>query len=229
MRFRDRRDAGQRLAAALGGLRDENVVVLALPRGGVPVAAEIATELRAPLDVLLVRKIGVPTQPEVAMGAVVEGDDPIVVRNEQVIRLSWVSADEFRNELRRQVAEIARRRQRYRTGPPLDCAGRTVVLVDDGIATGATMRAAIRGLRQRKPKRLVVAVPVAPPSVLAELGNEADAVICLTQPSDFAAIGLFYNDFRQTEDEEVVALLDASRRALAGSNKRPGKEDLSGS
>lgn len=215
MTFRDRRDAGARLASALGNLEGEDAVILALPRGGIPVAAEIALSLRAPMDVLLVRKIGVPSQPELAMGAVVEGREPIVVRNEHIIRLSWVSAREFEQASREEIAEIDRRRKRYQSGPPLDVEGRTVILVDDGIATGATMRAAVRGLKQRKPKRIVVAVPVAPPDVVAEFGEEADAVVCLEQPHDFRAIGFHYRDFHQIGDDEVMEILAAVREAHA--------------
>ncbi len=226
MSFRDRRDAGARLADALGDLRGEDVVVLALPRGGVPVAAEIALRLRAPMDVLLVRKIGVPARPELAMGAVVEGMDPIIVRNEHIIRLSWVSAAEFEQASRKEIAEIDRRRKRYQSGPPLDVEGRTVVLVDDGIATGATMRAAIKGLKERKPKRIVVAVPVAPPDVVAELGSEADSVVCLEQPADLGAIGFYYQDFSQLDDDAVVAILAATRERAA-ERRGPAADRLS--
>ena len=222
MTFDDRKDAGRRLSSRLDHFKGEDVVVLALPRGGVPVAAEIASHLRAPMDILLVRKIGVPQQPELAMGAVVEADEPIAVRNDHVIRLSWVSAAEFQRAFEREVAEIERRRKRYRSGMPLNVTGRVVVLVDDGAATGATMRAAIKGLRQREPKRIVVAVPVAPPDVIAGLRSEADEVICLDQPRGFEAIGFYYRDFRQLDDEEVIETLERARGNRDG-EPRAGK------
>lgn len=214
MPFVDRADAGRRLAAALVDLRNEDAVVLALPRGGVPVAAEIARSLGAPLDVTLVRKIGVPTHPELAMGAVVDGGDPIVVRNDEIIRIARISEHAFDSACYREVAEIERRRARYRgTAPPVAVEGRTVVLVDDGIATGATMRAAIRGLRRRRPKRIVAAIPLAPHEAIAELKGEADVVVCLEEPASFEAIGFHYEDFRQLSDEDVVTILDAVRAA----------------
>lgn len=216
MIFVDRRDAGKRLAALLDHLKGEDVVVLALPRGGVPVAAEIASHLAAPMGLLLVRKIGVPSQPELAMGAVVDAKEPIVVRNDHIIRLSWVSAAEFQRACDQEIAELDRRRKRYQSGEPVEVSGRVVVLVDDGIATGATMRAAIMGLRQRNPKMIVVAVPVAPPSAIAGLRAEADDVVCPEQPENFMAIGAFYQDFRQLGDEEVVEILAGMSRGPAG-------------
>ena len=217
MVFADRRDAGKRLAAALDHLKGEDVVVLALPRGGVPVAAEIASHLGAPMDLMLVRKIGVPSQPELAMGAVVDAKEPIVVRNEHIIRLSWVSASEFRAACTREISELERRRKRYGRDAPIEVSGRVVVLVDDGIATGATMRAAVKALRQRDPKMIVVAVPVAPPGAVFELGREADDVVCPEQPENFDAIGSFYRDFRQLTDEEVIDMLAEARRGDDGS------------
>ncbi|HVZ53342.1 MAG TPA: phosphoribosyltransferase family protein [Pseudolabrys sp.] len=208
MPFKDRIDAGRRLARALASYKDKQPVVLALPRGGVPVAAVIADALDAPLDLILVRKIGVPDQPELAMGAVVDGPSPMVVRNEHVISLTGVSAREFNAVRDREVAELERRRKLYvgeRPHPAI--AGNTAIVVDDGVATGATTRAALRATRARMPAVLVLAVPVAPTETLAELRGEADEIICLEDYADFGAIGLFYADFRQVSDAEVIDLL----------------------
>jgi len=208
MPFSDRTDAGQQLAKALARYRQDKPVVLALPRGGVPVAAEIATALGAPLDLVLVRKIGVPYQPELAAGAVVDGGSPVVVRNEDIIRLAGVSEADFTAIRDRELAEIERRRKLYlgdRAHPALK--DRTVIVVDDGIATGATTRAALRAIRTRKPRKLVLAVPVGPTSTLAELRDEADDIVCLEDHENFGAIGLFYADFSQVADAVVTDLL----------------------
>ena len=208
MTFRDRSDAGRRLARALSAYKGRNAVVLALPRGGVPVAAEVAEALDAPLDLILVRKIGVPSQPELAMGAVVDGAAPIIVRNQEVIELSGTTADEFDAVCAKELAEIERRRKLYlgeRTRAPI--TGQVIIVVDDGIATGATTRAALKAVRNRKPKELVLAVPVAPPETIERLRGEVDALICLETPELFGAIGYFYQDFRQVSDEEVVEIL----------------------
>lgn len=216
MSFVDRTEAGRRLSEALDAYAGKEAVVLALPRGGVPVAAEVASRLGAPLDLLIVRKIGVPYQPELAMGAVVDGEAPVVVRNEDVIRQADVSQAEFDRVRDHELAEIERRRERYLAGrQPVDIAGRTAIVIDDGIATGATVRAAIRGLRRKKPAEIVLAVPVAPPDTVAMLETEADRVVCLEQPSFFQAIGLHYRDFRQVSDEEVIATLAAFPPAAA--------------
>ena len=208
MPFVDRKDAGQQLAKALAHYKDKQQVVLALPRGGVPVAAEIAAALDAPLDLILVRKIGAPFQPELAMGAVVDGMKPITVRNEEVITLSGVSESEFNAVRDQELAEIERRRKRYLGDRPHpQIAGRTVIVVDDGIATGATTRAALRATRMRKPGKLVLAVPVAPTDSLKELRGEADEFVCLEDYEEFGAIGLFYSDFRQVSDLEVIEML----------------------
>ena len=208
MDFRDRSDAGRRLAKALSEYKGRNAVVLALPRGGVPVAAEVAAALEASLDLILVRKIGVPAQPELAMGAVVDGAAPIVVRNEEVIELSGTTADEFDAAGARELSEIERRRQLYiGERPRAEIAGQVVIVVDDGIATGATTRAALQAIRNRKPKELVLAVPVAPPDTIAKLRQEVDALVCLETPELFGAIGYFYRDFRQVSDQEVVGIL----------------------
>ena len=209
MPFRDRIDAGRRLAQALLPYREKDTVILALPRGGVEVGAEIAHALNAPLDLLMVRKIGAPMHSELAVGAVIDGGSPIVVRNEEVIRLSHTSEAEFQAICRRELAEIERRVKHYLGGrPALDTQGKIAIVVDDGIATGATMRAALRALRQRKPAKLVLAVPVAPPDAIAALRSEVDEVVCLETPDDFGALGYFYEDFHQLTDADVIAILD---------------------
>ncbi len=208
MPFRDRADAGRQLAAALAGQKSRQPIVLALPRGGVPVAAEVASALDASLDLILVRKIGVPYQPELAMGAVVDGPDPLVVRNEDVIQLAGITPTAFAEVRDREVAEIKRRRSRYlggRSHPELK--GRTVIVVDDGVATGATTRAALRAVRRQNPERLILAVPVAPTDTLRALGGEADEIVCLEDYESFVAIGVYYSDFGQLSDEEVTAIL----------------------
>jgi putative phosphoribosyl transferase len=206
--FRDRIEAGQQLAKALARYKNDRPVVLALPRGGVPVAAEIARALDAPLDLVLVRKIGVPYQPELAAGAVVDGATPTVVRNESILHLAGVSEADFAAIRDRELAEIERRRNLYLGDRPHpELKDRTVIVVDDGIATGATTRAALRAIRSRKPRKLVLAVPVAPTSTLAELKDDADDIVCLEDHEDFGAIGLFYADFTQVADATVTALL----------------------
>lgn len=210
MPFVDRTDAGHRLAAALGKFRSQKPVVLALPRGGVPVAKEIAAELGGGIDLVLVRKIGVPDQPELAMGAVVDGLDPLTVRNEDVINLAGVSEAGFNSVRDRELAEIRRRRTEYLgdRAPP-DLAGRVVIVVDDGIATGATTRAALRAVRRQSPRRLILAVPVAPTDTLRELEPEADEIVCLEAHDVFGSIGAFYSDFAQVSDREVKEILAA--------------------
>ena len=205
MAFKNRSDAGRMLARALMGYKDQHPVILALPRGGVPVAAEVAAALEAPLDLVLVRKIGLPAEPELAMGAVADGANPIIVRNEDVIRRAGIDEAEFKTVCDRELAEIERRRERYLGDRPrVDVAGRTVIVIDDGIATGATIRAALRAIRLRKPGRLVLAVPVASTDALAVLRQEADHVVCLEDHEPFGAIGVYYADFRQTADQEVI-------------------------
>jgi len=209
MMFESRRDAGRKLAAALRHYQNADAVVLALPRGGVPIGAEVAAALGAPLDLLLVRKIGVPWQPELAMGAVIDGATPIVVRNAEVIELARVKEADFEAASQVELAEIERRRQSYvgeRARPQI--AGRTAIIVDDGIATGATVRAAIRGLRRRNPEAIVLAVPVAPRDTIETLRAEVDEVVCLEMPADFYAISLYYRDFGQTSDAEVTRILN---------------------
>lgn len=208
MPFRDRSDAGQKLAAALTGYKDDQPVILALPRGGVPVAAEVAAALNAPLDLILVRKIGVPFQPELAMGAVVDGGAPMIVRNEDVIQLAGINESDFKSVCDSELAEIERRRQSYLGNRErVDVTGRTAIVIDDGIATGATTRAALRATRMRNPRKLVLAVPVAPTENLAVMRAEADEVVCLEDHEFFGAIGFYYRDFRQVSDEEVIEML----------------------
>ncbi|OFX01032.1 MAG: phosphoribosyltransferase [Alphaproteobacteria bacterium RIFCSPHIGHO2_12_FULL_66_14] len=208
MAFADRRQAGQELATALAGYRDRRPVVLALPRGGVPVAAEVAAALHAPLDLILVRKIGVPGHHELAMGAVSDGGQTAVVRNEDIISLAGVDEAEFNATRDRELAEIERRRRCYLGDrPPIDITGRLAIVVDDGIATGATTRAALRAVRARGPDKVVLAVPVAPAEAVAALRAEVDDLICLEMPEPFYAIGVHYGDFTQVGDDEVRRLL----------------------
>lgn len=212
--FEDREDAGRQLARALAERIGEepeafaDAVVLGLPRGGVPVAAEVARVLRAPLDVLVVRKVGVPGQEEVAMGAVGEGD--AAVRNERVVRMAGVAERELAEAERRQRAEVTRRAAMFRAGrDPVPLDGRTAIIVDDGVATGATMRAACAIASARRARRVAVAVPVAAPDALGDL-VDADEVICLQAPAGFMAVGMHYVDFSQTREDEVVRLLKRS-------------------
>jgi predicted phosphoribosyltransferase len=209
MSFKNRSEAGSKLATALAAYQNQHPVVLALPRGGVPVAAEVASALKAPLDLILVRKIGVPTQPELAMGAVVDGEEPIIVRNEDVIGLAGISESDFGVVCDSELAEIERRRQRYLgTRPRAEVTAQTAIVIDDGVATGATIRAALQATRRRKPKRLVLAVPVAPTDRLSALRSDADDVVCLEDHEFFGAIGFYYRDFRQVSDEEVIKILE---------------------
>jgi putative phosphoribosyl transferase len=209
--FKDRNDAGRKLAAAVAALRLTDPLVLALPRGGVPVAAIVADRLHAPLDLLVVRKIGAPGQPELAVGAVAEGEPNIVV-DEETARMTGADRDYLEREAVGQRKEIERRCKAYRRGSPrLGVAGRTVVVVDDGVATGTTVRAALQSLRRSAAARLVLAVPVAPAETVAELSSLVDDVVCLSQPEFFGSVGAYYDDFRQVDDDEVVAVLEARR------------------
>lgn len=207
--FADRRDAGRRLAPLLVPYRDRSPVVFALPRGGVPVGYEVALTLGAPLDVALVRKIGAPFNPEYGIGAVVDGDPPVTFVDEDLVRRLGVGGDYVSRTAQSALAEIARRRALYRTNrPPVPVAGRTAIVVDDGIATGSTMRVALRALRLSGAARLVMAAPVAPPDTLADLRDECDDAVCVAVPEDFPAVGAFYRDFRQLGDSEVIDLLN---------------------
>ena len=210
--FADRQDAGRKLATAVAKLDLDDPIIIALPRGGVPVAAEVARVLRAPLDLLLVRKIGAPGQDEYAIGALVDGDVPQVVLNDEVMALVQPPPGYVDAEVKRQLAELGRRREAYLgVRRPLAPRGRTVVVVDDGIATGSTVTAALQALRKAGAARVVLAVPVAPEDTIARLREQADEVVCLATPAGFRAVGLHYADFRQTTDDEVVALLAAAK------------------
>jgi len=206
--FSDRRDAGRRLARLLRDYADEKPVVLALPRGGVPVAAPVAIAFGAPLDVVVVRKLGVPGQPELAMGAVVEAGRPVTIRNEAIIRVAHVSEAEFDEVRAAELAEAQRRRELYvGRGRRLSLKGRAVIVIDDGIATGASMRAAVKAVRKQQPARLVVAVPVAARTSLEALRGEVDDIVCVDVRDDLRAIGVYYDDFEQVSDDEVIATL----------------------
>jgi putative phosphoribosyl transferase len=212
--FADRSEAGRRLAERLLRFKDERPVVLALPRGGVPVGFEVARALDAPLDLVLVRKIGAPFQPELAVGAVVDGGRAETVLNEDLVREFQIPESYIAEESARQLEEIERRRDLYLAGRVrVPVEGHTAIVVDDGIATGATMEAALHATRRANPKRLVLATPVAPPDTIARLRPQADEVVCLATPRLFAAIGAFYEDFRQLSDEEVVDLLRRATRS----------------
>jgi len=208
MVFRDRKDAGERLAALLLHLKDRSPVVLALPRGGVAIGSEIARLIEAPLDIVLVRKIGVPWQEELALGAVADGGAPEIFIDAHMQQSLAISADYVREESARQLAEIERRRQIYCAGrPPVEIGGRTAIVVDDGIATGATMRVALRAVRRRGPAWLVLAAPVAAAETLASLAGDADETVCVAAPEGLGAIGFYYEDFHQMSDDEVTDLL----------------------
>ncbi|OBG38282.1 phosphoribosyl transferase [Mycobacterium sp. E3198] len=210
--FRDRREAGRVLAEELASYREKDgVLVFGLARGGVPVAWEVAAALHAPLDVFLVRKLGVPRWSELAMGALASGGG--VVMNDNVVTNMHITDEQVREVIASETAELNRREQAYRGGRPLaDPRGKVVILVDDGIATGASMLAAVRALRAAGPQSIVVAVPVGPASTCREIGQEADDVVCATMPPGFEAVGQVYADFRQVGDDEVRELLDTPTR-----------------
>jgi predicted phosphoribosyltransferase len=211
--YRDRSEAGRALAEALARYSDGEALVLALPRGGVPVAFEVAERLAAPLDVFLVRKLGVPGHEELAMGAIASGG--VQILNESLIARLGIARRLVDEAITRERRELQRRELAYRDGrPPPDVTGRTVILIDDGLATGSTMKAAVAGLRKLGPGRIVVAVPVAAPEACAELGADVDEMVCLATPSPFHGVGLWYADFRQTDDAEVRALLGAAARRI---------------
>lgn len=213
--YADRSDAGRRLAQWLLPLADERPLVLALPRGGVPVGYEIAVALHAPLDILFVRKLGAPGQPELGLGAVVDGAQPQRILNEDLVAVLRPSAAYLEAEEQRQLALIEERKARWRKSYPAEpVAGRLVILVDDGIATGATVRVALLALRRSGARRVVLAVPVAPADVLRRLPIDADDFVCPLLPGDLGSVGQYYDDFSQTSDDEVIGLLDAVRRHL---------------
>jgi putative phosphoribosyl transferase len=208
--FESRKQAGEILARQVASFHFDKPVVLALPRGGVPVALEVAQVLKAPLDLLLVRKIGVPWQAELAAAAVVNGEQYDLVRNEAVIAMAGMQEEDIKPEVAKALIEIERRRKLYLgTHSPVQVAGHTAIVVDDGIATGTTVKAALQALRKRNPKRLVLAVPVAPSQTIDELGAYVDDIICLQQPEPFSSVGNFYRDFRQVDDAEVIKMLAA--------------------
>jgi putative phosphoribosyl transferase len=216
MSFRDRSDAGRRLAMQVSAYVDRpDVIVLALPRGGVPVGFEVACALHAPLDVFLVRKLGLPGQPELAMGAIATSG--VRVLNADVVRRLRINPKVIESVAAAELEELQRRERRYRGDRPApDVCGRVVILVDDGLATGSTMRAAVRALRQQHPTRIIVAVPVGAAETCSSLEVDADEVICLSTPNPFYAVGLWYQDFSQTTDDQVRDLLKAANAPVAG-------------
>lgn len=215
MRFHDRADAGQRLAAQLQDYAGQaDVIVLALPRGGVPVAYEVARALRAPLDVFVVRKLGMPGHEEYAIGALASGGVRLI--NEQAVALHGVDQREIDRVAAAEQSELERRERSYRGERPFPVIrGRTVILVDDGLATGSTMRAAVQALRLEAPRKIIVAVPVSAPDICHAFRDIADAIVCVMTPEPFYAVGLWYEDFSQTTDEEVHELLDRARAQAA--------------
>lgn len=215
MTFRDRIEAGQKLATLLESYRNTDAIVLGLPRGGVPVAFEVAQALRLPLDVCIVRKVGAPGQPELGLGAVAEGQ--VLWLDQRLIAEVGATEAQVQGTVMRQRQEVERRARLYRRGRPApSLAHRTVIIVDDGIATGGTVRAALRAVRALEPERIVLAVPVAPRATLTELADDVDATVCVSPVEVLWSVGEHYDDFRQTEDNDVLRLLDAARaRELA--------------
>lgn len=215
MRFLDRHDAGRKLAERLKGRQREDAVVIALPRGGVPVGAVVAEALQVPLDVILVRKVGAPMQPELALAAVTDGAAMRVTVNKDIQSELGLSDEDVKELARRQLPEIERRRDAYYKGrAPTKLTGKTVIVVDDGVATGATVNSALRLIKAEKPARLVLALPVAPADAITRLERVADEVICLNTPTPFLAVGAHYADFDQVSDDEVIRLLDAAHTRM---------------
>ena len=211
-----REEAGRMLARRLMPYAGDDVVVLGIPRGGLPVARPVADALNAPLDVVVVRKLGAPGQPELGIGAVVDGDHPRAIFNQDIVEHLGVSDEYIDAEIKRQLKEVNRREAAYRGGrKKIPLAGKTVIVIDDGIATGSSVRAALRGVRRQKPKRLILAVPVAPAETIEALRSEADEIVCLETPRDFYAVGQFYRDFHQVSDEEVTEILKPGHPAQA--------------
>jgi len=213
-RFANRTEAEKLLAQAALKLRLSNPVVYALPRGGVPVAAQVADALHAPLDVLFVRKIGLPREPELALGAVVDGENPVTVWNDDVVEMAGLPPARLDALQSAQLATLERRRALYSGSiAHVDPAGRTAIVVDDGLATGATARAALRALRSRRAARVVLAIPVAPTQAIVAFRHEADDIVCLIQSAWFSGVGAFYDDFGETTDADVIEILDKARAA----------------
>jgi putative phosphoribosyl transferase len=212
--FKDRRDAGKQLAQELSAYAGRSdVIVLALPRGGVPVAYEVACALNAPLDIFIVRKLGLPGHEELAIGAIASGG--VRVLNEDIVRALNIPGSVIDSIARRELQELERRERTYRGNrPPPEVRGRTVILVDDGLATGASMRAAVAALRAQNPARIVVAVPTAAPETCEAFESEVDEIVCAMTPEPFYGVGRWYEDFSQTTDEEVRALLEEAARQL---------------
>ncbi|WP_187970267.1 phosphoribosyltransferase [Aquibium microcysteis] len=211
--FEDRTEAGRLLAGEIAALSPHDPVVLALPRGGVPVADPIAGALNAPLDLVIVRKVGAPANPELAVAAIVDGNPPDVVLNREMVEAYGLSEEELDALVKQERPELERRAHAYRSGrKALSVTGKTAILVDDGAATGTTMRVAIRAMRRRSPRAILVALPVAPAGTVQELRLEADRVVCLSQPAQFRALSLHYRDFHQLTDEEVTLTLHAAAR-----------------
>jgi putative phosphoribosyl transferase len=222
MLFTDRHDAGRQLAKRLLALTEENPIILALPRGGVPVGFEVARTLGAPLDLVLVRKIGAPFQEELAIGAIADGADPELATDPRLIAGLGISPEYLKKSKTSALREIKRRRRVYLNDRlPVEVAGRTVIMVDDGIATGATMLAALRATRRRQPARMVLAVPVASKQTLKRLRREADQTVCVTASSNLESVSEFYQRFPQLRDREVIELLDKAR-AFASSSEFGG-------
>jgi putative phosphoribosyl transferase len=209
--FMDRTEAGRRLAVVIAGKQYDNPIVLALPRGGIPVALEIARALHVPMDLLLVRKVGVPFQPELAAAAIVDGARPHIVLNPPVLRAAGLDAEDLADDIEREKRELERRRTAYLKGRKRSSVkGRTAIIVDDGIATGTTVRAALEALRNEGPTRVVLAIPVAPHDALEELAHLVDEIVCLEQPEPFYAIGAHYSDFGQLSDADVAHFMDSA-------------------
>jgi len=219
--FHDRSDAGRRLATEIAALAPQDPVVLALPRGGVPVAFEIASALGARLDLVIVRKVGAPGNPELAVAAIVDGNPPEVVLNREIIEAYGLNDDELAVLVARERPELERRRAVYRgKRQPLSVKGKTAILVDDGAATGTTMKVAARAIRRRSPAQLILALPVASPHAVSDLSHEADRVVCLSQPPHFRALGFHYQEFHQLDDAEVLDLM--ARASPHGKAAVPG-------
>jgi putative phosphoribosyl transferase len=225
--FRDRHNAGLSLAQELLTLELPDPVVLALPRGGVPVAAQVARALRAPLDVIIVRKVGAPGNPELAVAAIVDGNPPDVVVNREIVEAYGLDEDALAELVKRERPELDRRRELYRgRRRRLAVTGKTAIIVDDGAATGTTVKVAIRALKRRSPREVVVALPAAPPETVADLEREGVRVVCLAQPADFRALGVYYRDFTQVRDEEVTGTLsEISRLRRNGWNEAEAKRE----